>query len=83
MLNLTQVVETFPSVRIPSESGGLAVEVSLIAQIGHEAVFLGCRIPVLRRWLIRVRTTHRGRGGPCLPCTLRPGEPATTSKALL
>ena len=37
MLNLTQVVETFPSVRIPSESGGLAVEVSLIAQIGHGA----------------------------------------------
>ncbi|CAN7265824.1 DUF2867 domain-containing protein [Polaromonas sp. LjRoot131] len=37
MLNLTQVIETFPSVRIPSESGGLAVEVSLIAQIGHGA----------------------------------------------
>lgn len=37
MLNLTQVVGTFPSVRIPSESGGLAVEVSLIAQIGHGA----------------------------------------------
>ncbi len=37
MLNLTQVVETFPSVRIPSESGGLAVEVSLIAQMGHGA----------------------------------------------
>ncbi len=35
MLNLTQVVETFPSVRIPSESGGLTVEVSLIAQMGH------------------------------------------------
>lgn len=35
MLNLTQVVETFPSVRIPSESGGLAVEVCLIAQMGH------------------------------------------------
>ncbi|MDB5930967.1 MAG: hypothetical protein JWR60_2674, partial [Polaromonas sp.] len=37
MLNLTRIVETFPSVRIPSESGGLAVEVSLIAQIGHGA----------------------------------------------
>jgi hypothetical protein len=37
MLNLTQVVGTFPSVRIPSESGGLAVEISLIAQIGHGA----------------------------------------------
>lgn len=36
-MNLTQVMETFPSVRIPSESGGLAVEVSLIAQIGHGA----------------------------------------------
>ncbi len=37
MMHLTQVVDTFPSVRIPSESGGLAVEVSLIAQIGHGA----------------------------------------------
>lgn len=37
MLNLTQVVRTFPSTSIPSESGGLAVEVSLIAQIGHGA----------------------------------------------
>jgi hypothetical protein len=37
MLNLTQLVGTFPSVRIPSESGGLPVEVSLIAQIGHGA----------------------------------------------
>ena len=37
MLGLTQVVETFPSVRIPSESGGLPVEVSLIAQLGHGA----------------------------------------------
>lgn len=35
MLNLTQVVGTFPSVRIPSESSGLAVEVCLIAQMGH------------------------------------------------
>jgi hypothetical protein len=37
MLKLTQVVETFPSVRIPSESEGLPVEVSLIAQLGHGA----------------------------------------------
>ena len=37
MLNLTQVVETFPSVRILSESGGLPVEVSLVAQLGHGA----------------------------------------------
>ncbi|MES2942562.1 MAG: DUF2867 domain-containing protein [Pseudomonadota bacterium] len=37
MLNPSRVVETFPSTRIPSESGGLAVEVSLIAQIGHGA----------------------------------------------
>lgn len=37
MLSLTQLVRTFPSVRMPSESGGLAVEVCLIAQIGHGA----------------------------------------------
>lgn len=37
MLNLTQVTDTFPSVRIPSASGGLPVEVSLIAQMGHGA----------------------------------------------
>ncbi len=35
MLTLTKVVQTFPSARIPSRSGGLAVEVSLIAQLGH------------------------------------------------
>jgi hypothetical protein len=34
---LTQVVKTFPSIRIPSQSGGLPVEVSLIAQLGHGA----------------------------------------------
>lgn len=32
---LTQVVKTFPSARIASVSGGLPVEVSLIAQLGH------------------------------------------------
>ena len=32
---LTKVTGTFPSVRILSESGGLPVEVSLIAQLGH------------------------------------------------
>lgn len=37
MPNFTQTVATFPSVRIPSESGGLAVEVSLIAQMGYGA----------------------------------------------
>jgi len=37
IFNQTQVVETFPSVRIPSASGGLDVEVSLIAQLGHGA----------------------------------------------
>lgn len=37
MPNLTQIVDTFPSVRVPSESGGLAVEVCLIAQMGHGA----------------------------------------------
>lgn len=35
MLHLSRVVRTFPSIRIPSESGGLPVEVSLIAQLGH------------------------------------------------
>jgi len=30
-----KVIRTFPSVRIPSESGGLPVEVSLISQLGH------------------------------------------------
>lgn len=34
---VTRAVESFPSVRIPSESGGLAVEVSLITQLGHGA----------------------------------------------
>jgi len=37
MLALTKVVQTFPSARIPSQSGGLSVEVSLIAQLGHGA----------------------------------------------
>ena len=34
MLTLTQAVDTFPSVRIPSHGGGLPVEVSLISQMG-------------------------------------------------
>ena len=33
----TQLVSTFPSANLPSESGGLGVEVCLIAQIGHGA----------------------------------------------
>ncbi len=37
MFNPTRVVDAFPSVSIPSESGGLPVEVSLIAQLGHGA----------------------------------------------
>ena len=37
MLNMSRVVETFPSVRLHSESGGLPVEVALISQIGHGA----------------------------------------------
>jgi hypothetical protein len=37
MLALTEVVRTFPTARIPSHSGGLAVEVALIAQLGHGA----------------------------------------------
>jgi hypothetical protein len=35
MYALTKVVRTFPSAQIPSRSGGLPVEVSLIAQLGH------------------------------------------------
>lgn len=34
MLATTQAIETFPSVSLPSHSGGLPVEVSLIAQLG-------------------------------------------------
>ena len=34
MLTLTKAIDTFPSVRIPSHSGGLPVEVALIAQLG-------------------------------------------------
>ena len=37
MLALTQVVQTFPSARLPSPQGKLPVEVSLIAQLGHGA----------------------------------------------
>ncbi len=37
MHHQTQVITTFPSLRIPSETGGVAVEVSLIAQLGHGA----------------------------------------------
>lgn len=37
MLNLTRVVDTFPSLQIPSKTGGLPIEVSLIAQLGHGA----------------------------------------------
>lgn len=32
---MTKVVHSFPSAKIPSKSGGLPVEVSLIAQLGH------------------------------------------------
>lgn len=35
MQTMTEVVRTFPSARLPSYSGGLAVEVSLIAQLMH------------------------------------------------
>jgi hypothetical protein len=35
MQTMTEVVRTFPSATIPSQSGGLAVEVSLIAQLMH------------------------------------------------
>jgi Protein of unknown function (DUF2867) len=37
MLAVSKVVKTFPSARIPSQSGGLPVEVSLIAQLGPGA----------------------------------------------
>lgn len=35
MPTMTEVVRSFPSARIDSQSGGLAVEVSLIAQLMH------------------------------------------------
>ncbi len=35
MLGMQKIIHTFPSARIPSMAGGLAVEVSLIAQLGH------------------------------------------------
>lgn len=35
MASMTNVVQTFPSARIGSASGALAVEVSLIAQLMH------------------------------------------------
>ncbi|SMC16447.1 Protein of unknown function [Andreprevotia lacus DSM 23236] len=37
MQALRKVTRTFPSARIPSQAGGLPVEVSLIAQLGHGA----------------------------------------------
>ncbi len=37
MLHQTRIVETFPSVTIPNRTGGVPVEVSLIAQFGHGA----------------------------------------------
>mgnify|MGYP001402381652 CR=1 FL=1 len=37
MIHLTNIVDTFPSVKIPNDNGGLPVEVSLIAQLGHGA----------------------------------------------
>jgi len=35
MLVTTKVIDTFPSVRLPSRAGGLPVEVALILQLGH------------------------------------------------
>jgi hypothetical protein len=35
MLALKKIVDTFPSATLPSQSGGLPVEVSLLAQLGH------------------------------------------------
>lgn len=37
MISQSQLTRTFPSVTIPSQSGGVATEVSLIAQLGHGA----------------------------------------------
>ncbi len=37
MVHLTHLVDTFPSISIPSDTGGLPVEVSLVAQLGHGA----------------------------------------------
>lgn len=36
-LMLTRAIDTFPSVQLPSYSGGLPVEVALISQLGHGA----------------------------------------------
>ena len=35
--HLTRIIDTFPSVHIPSDSNMLPIEVSLIAQLGHGA----------------------------------------------
>jgi hypothetical protein len=35
MIVQTRIAKTFPSIRIPASSGGLPIEVSLIAQLGH------------------------------------------------
>lgn len=37
MLHLTKLVDTFPTVEIPNHKGGVPIEVSLIAQLGHGA----------------------------------------------
>ncbi|MDD9899555.1 MAG: DUF2867 domain-containing protein [Alphaproteobacteria bacterium] len=37
MLHFNRIIKTFPSVSIPSKSGGRDIEVSLIAQMGHGA----------------------------------------------
>lgn len=37
MLQMTEVVKSFPSARIPAVHGGVDVEISLIAQLGHGA----------------------------------------------
>ncbi len=37
MIHLTKITETFPSVHIPNQTGGLPIEVSLIGQLGHGA----------------------------------------------
>lgn len=37
MLHLTNIVDTFPTVKIPNSKTGLPVEASLIAQLGHGA----------------------------------------------
>jgi len=43
----TKATRTFPSARIRSYSGGLPIEVALIAQLGYPALFGFCTVVAL------------------------------------